>query len=126
MILCWGKPWYSKWFCCSSGLLQEAGNIEAEFEQMGTERVLKEFLTYRNPGPIYLPEGKGFGHPIDSPIKLPSWLSQEECDYYASKYQKTGFTGGLNYYRNLDLYVFLHLLPHQMHMVNIFFSELVC
>ncbi|QCD80000.1 non-specific protein-tyrosine kinase [Vigna unguiculata] len=82
---------------------QETGNIEAEFEQIGTGRVLKEFLTYRNPGPIYLPQGKAFGRSIDSPLTLPSWLSEEECDYYVSKYQKTGFTGGLNYYRNLDL-----------------------
>ncbi|XP_047151347.1 epoxide hydrolase A-like isoform X1 [Vigna umbellata] len=103
MIFCWGKPWFAKWFCCSSGLLQETGNIEAEFEKIGTERVLKEFLTYRNPGPLYLPEGKAFDRPIDSPLKLPSWLSQEECDYYVTKYEKTGFTGGFNYYRNLDL-----------------------
>ncbi|XP_027329608.1 uncharacterized protein LOC113846014 [Abrus precatorius] len=82
---------------------QECGDIEAEFEEIGTERVLKEFLTYRNPGPLYLPKGKGFGHPFDSPIVLPSWLSEEECNYYATKYEKTGFTGGLNYYRNLDL-----------------------
>ncbi|XP_028786884.1 uncharacterized protein LOC114742839 [Neltuma alba] len=82
---------------------QEPGDIESEFGQIGTERVLKEFLTYRNPGPLYLPKGKGFGHPADAPIVLPSWLSEEECNYYATKYDKTGFTGGLNYYRNLDL-----------------------
>lgn len=82
---------------------QEPGDIEAEFAQIGTERVLKEILTYHNPGPLYLPKGKAFGYPKDSPIILPSWLSEEECDYYASKYDKTGFTGGLNYYRNLDL-----------------------
>ncbi|KAK7363555.1 hypothetical protein VNO77_05701 [Canavalia gladiata] len=82
---------------------QEPGDIEAEFAQIGTARVLKEFLTYRNPGPLYLPKGNGFGHPLDSPIALPSWLSEEECNYYATKYEKTGFTGGLNYYRNLDL-----------------------
>ncbi|WVZ12166.1 hypothetical protein V8G54_016696 [Vigna mungo] len=82
---------------------QESGNIEAEFEKIGTERVLKEFLTYRNPGPLYLPEGKAFDGLIHTPLKLPSWLSQEECDYYVSKYDRTGFTGGLNYYRNLDL-----------------------
>ncbi|KAL2960213.1 hypothetical protein AAZX31_17G027400 [Glycine max] len=81
----------------------QPGEIEAEFAQIGTARVLKEFLTYRNPGPLYLPKGKAFAHPTDSPIALPSWLSEEECDYYASKYDKTGFTGGLNYYRNLDL-----------------------
>ncbi|OIW00122.1 hypothetical protein TanjilG_29112 [Lupinus angustifolius] len=82
---------------------QEPGDIEAEFSQIGTERVLKEFLTYHKPGPLYLPKGKGFGHPIDSPIALPSWLSEEECNYYATKYDKTGFTGAFNYYRNLDL-----------------------
>ncbi|KAK4256607.1 hypothetical protein QN277_006310 [Acacia crassicarpa] len=82
---------------------QEPGDIESEFDQIGTERVVKEFLTYRNPGPLYLPKGKEFGHPLDAPIVLPSWLSEEECNYYATKYGKTGFTGGLNYYRNLDL-----------------------
>ncbi|KAI9078781.1 hypothetical protein K1719_039239 [Acacia pycnantha] len=82
---------------------REPGDIESEFGQIGTRTVLKEFLTYRNPGPLYLPKGKGFGHPPDAPIVLPSWLSEEECDYYATKYDKTGFTGGLNYYRNLDL-----------------------
>ncbi|KAK7387922.1 hypothetical protein VNO78_22720 [Psophocarpus tetragonolobus] len=82
---------------------QEAEDIEAEFGEIGAARVVKEFLTYRTPGPLYLPKGKAFGHPTDSPIELPSWLSEKECDYYASKYDKTGFTGGLNYYRNLDL-----------------------
>ncbi|CAL5198909.1 unnamed protein product [Lathyrus oleraceus] len=82
---------------------QEPGDIEQEFSEIGTERVLKEFFTYRNPGPLYLPKGKGFGHPNDSPIVLPSWLSEEECKYYASKFDKTGFTGALNYYRNIDL-----------------------
>ncbi|OIW18375.1 hypothetical protein TanjilG_31515 [Lupinus angustifolius] len=82
---------------------QELGDIESEFAQIGTERVLKEFLTYTKPGPLYLPKGKAFGNPIDSPITLPSWLSEEEFNYYVTKYTKTGFTGALNYYRNLDL-----------------------
>lgn len=34
--------------------IQEPGEIEADFAQIGTTRVLKEFLTYRNPGPLYL------------------------------------------------------------------------
>ncbi|KAH9683564.1 AB hydrolase-1 domain-containing protein [Citrus sinensis] len=82
---------------------QEPGEIEAEFAQMGTETVLKEFLTYRNPGPLFLPKGKGFGHPPDAQIALPSWLSEEDVKYYASKYEKAGFTGGINYYRNIEL-----------------------
>ncbi|KAL2470379.1 alpha/beta-Hydrolases superfamily protein [Abeliophyllum distichum] len=82
---------------------QEPGEIEGEFAQIGTKRVLKNFLTYRNPGPLYLPKGKGFGDSADTPIILPSWLSEEEIDYYASNYEKSGFTGALNYYRALDI-----------------------
>ncbi|XP_021806235.1 uncharacterized protein LOC110750244 [Prunus avium] len=82
---------------------QEPGVIEAEFAKLGTARVMKEFLTYRNPGPLFLPKDKMFGHPPDAPIVLPSWLSEDEVNYYASKFEKTGFTGGINYYRNLDL-----------------------
>lgn len=81
---------------------QEPGVIEGEFSEIGYERVLKGFLTYRNPGPLMLPKGKYFGQP-DTPINLPSWLSEEDVKYYTSQYEKKGFTGGLNYYRNIDL-----------------------
>ncbi|KAK9912513.1 hypothetical protein M0R45_036375 [Rubus argutus] len=78
------------------------GDIEAEFSQIGTARVMKELLTNRHPGPLFLPKGKGFGHPLDDPIALPSWLSEDDVNYYASFFEKKGFTGGINYYRNLD------------------------
>ncbi|XP_061994405.1 uncharacterized protein LOC133712317 [Rosa rugosa] len=81
---------------------QEPGEIEAEFAQIGTARVIREFLTFRHPGPLFLPKGKLFGHPPDAPIPLPSWLSEDDVNYYVSKFEKKGFTGGLNYYRNLD------------------------
>ncbi|PIM97866.1 Soluble epoxide hydrolase [Handroanthus impetiginosus] len=79
---------------------QEPGHIEEEFARIGTKNVLKNILTYCNPGPLYLPKDKAFP---DTPISLPSWLSEEDLDYYASKYDAAGFTGALNYYRSLDL-----------------------
>ncbi|KAK9288100.1 hypothetical protein L1049_016547 [Liquidambar formosana] len=82
---------------------QEPGEIEAEFAEIGTARVLKNIVTYRNPGPLYLPKGKGFGAAPHTPIVLPSWLTEDDINFYASKFDKKGFTGGLNYYRNLDL-----------------------
>ncbi|KAK3016339.1 hypothetical protein RJ639_005723 [Escallonia herrerae] len=82
---------------------QEPGEIEAELAPLGTERVVKKFLTFRTPGPLYFPKGKGFGDSPDTPIVLPSWLSQQDVDYFTSKFEKTGFTGGVNYYRALDL-----------------------
>lgn len=36
---------------------------------------------------------------------LPNWFSEEDSNYYADKFEKSGFTGGLNYYGVLDLYV---------------------
>ncbi len=32
----------------------------------------------------------------------PQWLSESELRYYIDAFSTTGFTGGLNYYRNLD------------------------
>ncbi|KAE8678873.1 hypothetical protein F3Y22_tig00111402pilonHSYRG00407 [Hibiscus syriacus] len=78
---------------------QKPGEIEAEFAEIGTERVEKELLT---DFPELLPRGKLFKRPLDEPITLPFWLSEEEANYYVSKFQKGGYTGGLNYYRNLN------------------------
>ncbi|CAN5542600.1 epoxide hydrolase EphA [soil metagenome] len=33
---------------------------------------------------------------------LPEWLSAEEFDHYVSEFTRTGFIGGLNWYRNYD------------------------
>jgi pimeloyl-ACP methyl ester carboxylesterase len=33
---------------------------------------------------------------------LPHWLSEADIAYFAAAYRKSGFRGGLNWYRNLD------------------------
>ena len=33
---------------------------------------------------------------------MPKWLLQEDLDYLVSQFEKAGFKGGVNYYRNLD------------------------
>lgn len=89
-------------------VIKKPGEIEAEFEKLGTERVLKEFLTYKTPGPLYLPKGKLFNRSENAEPALPSWLTQEDLDYYVTKYDTKGFTGPINYYRNIDRYVYYH------------------
>jgi pimeloyl-ACP methyl ester carboxylesterase len=37
------------------------------------------------------------------PPQLPAWLKAEDLDYYAGEFSRTGFRGGLNYYRVLDI-----------------------
>ncbi len=36
------------------------------------------------------------------PADLPPWLSEEDIDFYAGEFARTGFRGGLNWYRNID------------------------
>ncbi|GFS35625.1 alpha/beta-Hydrolases superfamily protein [Actinidia rufa] len=82
---------------------QEPGEAEKEFAQVDTARLLKYFLTYRIRGPYCVSKEVGFGGACDTPITLPSWMSEDDVNYYAAKFNQKGFTGGLNYYRALDL-----------------------
>ncbi len=47
-------------------------------------------------------DGRGFVDRLPEPDGLPDWLSQEELDHYIIEFERTGFTGGINWYRNLD------------------------
>ncbi|XP_073104838.1 epoxide hydrolase 2-like [Elaeis guineensis] len=82
---------------------QEPGAAEAEFARINTALLLKKFLTYRKPAPLLISKEKGFGGSPNTEITLPSWLTEEDVNYYTSKFEKSGFTGGLNYYRCLNL-----------------------
>ncbi len=37
-----------------------------------------------------------------TPAPPPSWLSEQELAVYVEAFERTGFTGGLNWYRNID------------------------
>ncbi|MED6188283.1 hypothetical protein PIB30_084443 [Stylosanthes scabra] len=82
---------------------QEEGIMEAEMARVGSEYVMKNFLTTRKTGPPIFPKGEhGTVFLPDMKEALPSWLTQQDLAYYVSKFEKTGFTGGLNYYRNMN------------------------
>lgn len=51
---------------------------------------------------MMVPEGARFLEGSDVPERLPAWLTQADLDFYASEFARTGFAGGLNWYRNLD------------------------
>ena len=38
----------------------------------------------------------------DEQPPLPPWLTEEDLRVYVEAFERTGFTGGLNYYRNID------------------------
>ena len=39
---------------------------------------------------------------LGAPKVLPHWLSDQDLEYYVNEFARTGFRGGLNYYRNID------------------------
>jgi pimeloyl-ACP methyl ester carboxylesterase len=49
-----------------------------------------------------VPLAAGFTGSIGEPEALPAWLSAGDVDYFASEFARTGFAGGLNWYRNID------------------------
>jgi pimeloyl-ACP methyl ester carboxylesterase len=90
---------------------QEPGVAEAELERDPhlTVRALLygasgEGSHLRAPGdPVgMVPRKTGFLRGLTSPPPLPPWLSQDDVDYYVAEFKRSGFRGGLNWYRNID------------------------
>ena len=36
------------------------------------------------------------------PESMPAWLNEDDLDMYVGEFERTGFSGGLNRYRNVD------------------------
>lgn len=39
---------------------------------------------------------------LQTPSWIPPWITEEEIQVYADKFQESGFTGGFNYYRAMN------------------------
>ena len=85
---------------------QAEGIAEREFEQnVGrTVRLVLAGSADKDSPPIrpMVPRQGGWLGSRSAPTSLPDWLSEKDIDYYASEFERTGFRGGLNWYRNID------------------------
>ena len=93
---------------------QSPGVAEAELEQ-DIRRSIRSML-YANSGdmPLRLPQEQVGMVPriggiaaltasnLVLPTTLPVWLSEADIDVFAAEFARSGFRGGLNYYRNID------------------------
>jgi pimeloyl-ACP methyl ester carboxylesterase len=88
---------------------QEPGKAEAELDPRARQ-MLRDML-YTASGSIdpshyekmtSLPKTAKFLDGMATPEVLPDWLSQEDLDVYVTEFERTGFRGGLNWYRNFD------------------------
>jgi pimeloyl-ACP methyl ester carboxylesterase len=91
---------------------QTPGVAEAELERDVRETVVT--LLYSASGDVprragtgggdvgMVPRGGGFLTRMLRPAALPTWLGEADLDFYAGEFTRTGFRGGLNWYRNID------------------------
>jgi pimeloyl-ACP methyl ester carboxylesterase len=83
---------------------QQPGVADAELSRdpAMTFRTVLSSLSGEAPGMSLIPAGAGFLDAANAPAALPSWLTEDDIDAYVSQYAHSGFTGPLNWYRNLD------------------------
>ena len=86
---------------------QEPGVAEAEFER-DPDDTLRRILGGLGTRPaepsevLMLPEEGGFLDLVRRPERLPDWLPEADLSAMVAAYRRTGFRGGLNWYRNID------------------------
>ncbi len=87
---------------------QEPGKAEAdlEFDVHKTMTTILYSLSGSAPPQkqwkYVIEKGKAFGHASLLPKKLPDWLQEKDINYMVAEFERTGFRGGLNWYRNID------------------------
>jgi pimeloyl-ACP methyl ester carboxylesterase len=88
---------------------QEPGKAEAELDPRARE--MMRGMLYTASGSVdpshirrlvELPKTARFLDAMIQPEKLPDWLREEDLEVYVAEFERTGFRGGLNWYRNFD------------------------
>ncbi len=86
---------------------QEPGIAEAEFERDTRAALRRVLYSISGDAPaetrqLTLLPGKGWLANTIDPERLPSWLTDADLDHMAAEFTRSGFRGGLNWYRNID------------------------
>jgi pimeloyl-ACP methyl ester carboxylesterase len=85
---------------------QTPGVAEAELERDVAASIRRINYNGSGDGPDrtsfgLLKPNQGFLDDLVEPETLPSWLSPEDVAYFVDEFSRTGFRGGLNWYRNI-------------------------
>ncbi|KAL3697312.1 hypothetical protein R1sor_011388 [Riccia sorocarpa] len=80
---------------------QEPGKAEADLTKDIKQAFLK-FYGSRATSMFAATEGKSVLESLPSHDKPPKWITHDELQVYVDTFKRTGFTGALNWYRNLD------------------------
>ena len=84
---------------------QEPGRAEAELEADIRASIVGLFSgSFGNPqsGAPFVHKSGGLIKGVGGHHARPAWLTEADIDFYVREYSRTGFRGGLNWYRNID------------------------
>ncbi len=87
--------------------LQEPGVTEAEFERDTRASLRRILFSISGDAPpetrrLTLQPGKGWLANTIDPEHLPAWFTDADLDHMSAEFSRSGFRGGLNWYRNID------------------------
>jgi pimeloyl-ACP methyl ester carboxylesterase len=68
----------------------------------GSAQPRSEAVTVGTGGEGMVMRGGGLLDGLEAPSALPPWLEESDVEFYATEFARTGFRGGLNWYRNID------------------------
>ena len=96
-----GKYWYIRNFQQPGAELALEANAEASL------RMIYYVISADSPPGSWMsqatfPADTSMAEMFDLPLELPAWLSQEDLDYHLAQFEKNGFRGGVNWYRNIE------------------------
>jgi pimeloyl-ACP methyl ester carboxylesterase len=90
---------------------QTPGVAEVELERDVRQSIVKTLFAVSGDFPhgaaaggdvAMVPRNGGFLTGMPNPAVLPAWLGEADVDFYDNEFTRTGFRGGLNWYRNID------------------------
>lgn len=96
------KGFGDEYYICQ---FQEPGRAERAFARYDYLTVMKKILLITKTDNLIAPLGLSLEliDYLETPLTLPPWITEEELQVYADKFQESGFTGAFNFYRAMDL-----------------------
>ncbi len=107
----------------------QEGIVEAEMEKDTRVALRKLYYAWSGDAPEGVwPPDKRVGDPVltglPDPDPFPAWLSTADLDYLVGEFERSGFRGGLNRYRNhdRDFAFYQKFAGQQIHQPSLFIS----